>query len=253
MACICVNEPKRFLSGGSCLHHTAMTYSFVTQPASSTSYADYTRRRTYRRSRVTMSCAAGSQRFRNASSFSRAGIPHAGKLRAEIWHANVSENPFAHAADRTEYHSYFTLPSRFAATLLASAMPAPATARLGRLQLQGGGEATEGPNAMGSNVPTIEESGDDSGRSRWGPAVDPSMRFRDSPSTLVGSTLAADDHSEQRTLGDHIYESGVPSGGCRRACHPALRPGRRRRRSSCSSLAESTTGHYGPPMLTNAH
>jgi len=74
-------------------------------------------------------------------------------------------------------------------------MPAPATARLGRLQLQGGGEATEGPNAMGSNVPTIEESGDDSGRSRWGPAVDPSMRFRDSPSTLVGSTLAADDHS----------------------------------------------------------
>ena len=87
MACICYNEPKRFLSGGSCLHHTAMTYSFVTQPASSTSYADYTRRRTYRRSRVAMSCAAGSQRFRNASSFSRAGIPHAGKLRAEIWHA----------------------------------------------------------------------------------------------------------------------------------------------------------------------
>ena len=148
-----------------------------------------------------MSCAAGSQRFRNASSFSRAGIPHAGKLRAEIWHANVSENPFAHAADRTEYHSYFTLPSRFAATLLASAMPAPATARLGRLQLQGGGEATEGPNAMGSNVPTIEELGDDSGRSRWGPAVDPSMRFRDSPSTLVGSTLAADDHEERLTWG----------------------------------------------------
>jgi hypothetical protein len=87
MACICVHEPKRFLSGGSCLHRTAMTYSFVTLPASSTSYADYTRRRTYRRSRVTMSCAAGSQRFRNASSFSRAGIPHAGKLRAEIWHA----------------------------------------------------------------------------------------------------------------------------------------------------------------------
>ena len=87
MACICVNELKRFLSGDFWLHHSVMTYSFVTQPASSTSYADYTRRRTYRRSRVTMSCAAGSQRFRNASSFSRAGIPHAGKLRAEIWHA----------------------------------------------------------------------------------------------------------------------------------------------------------------------
>ena len=59
MACICVNEPKRFLSGGSCLHHTAMTYSFVTQPASSTSYADYTRRLTYRRSKVTVGRAAG--------------------------------------------------------------------------------------------------------------------------------------------------------------------------------------------------
>jgi len=80
-------------------------------------------------------------------------------------------------------------------------MPAPATARLGRLQSQRGGEATEGPNAMGSNVPTIEELGDDSGRSRWGPAVDPSMRFRDSPSTLVGSTLAADDHEERLTWG----------------------------------------------------
>ena len=87
MACICVNELKRFLSGDFWLHHSVMTYSFVTQPASSTSYADYTRRLTYRRSRVTMSCAAGSQRFRNASSFSRAGIPHAGKLRAEIWQA----------------------------------------------------------------------------------------------------------------------------------------------------------------------
>ena len=243
MACICVNEPKRFLSGGSCLHHTAMTYSFVTQPASSTSYADYTRRRTYRRSRVTMSCAAGSQRFRNASSFSRAGSPHAGKLRAEIWHANVSENPFAHAADRTEYHSYFTLPSRFAATLLASAMPAPATARLGRLQLQGGGEATEGPNAMGSNVPTIEESGDDSGRSRWGPAVDPSMRFRDSPSTLVGSTLAADDHSLRATNVGGSYlriwsalrrlQAGMPS------CHTA------RAAASTEQLEQPGRVHHG--------
>ncbi len=52
IACICVNEPKRSLSGGSCLHHTAMTYSVVTQPASSTPYADCTRRLTYRRSRV---------------------------------------------------------------------------------------------------------------------------------------------------------------------------------------------------------
>jgi hypothetical protein len=40
-----------------------------------------------------------------------------------------------------------------------SAMPAPATASLGRLQTQGNGEATAGPNWMGPNVHTVEESG----------------------------------------------------------------------------------------------
>ena len=132
-------------------------------------------------------------------------------------------------------------------------MPAPATARLGRLQLQGGGEATEGPNAMGSNVPTIEESGDDSGRSRWGPAVAPSMRSGESPFSGVGSALTAHDQRDERR--GFICESGVHCGGCRLPCHPAIRPGPRRRRSSWSSLAESTTGHhdYGAPiMLANA-
>jgi hypothetical protein len=40
-----------------------------------------------------------------------------------------------------------------------SAMPAPATASLGRLQTQGNGEATAGPNWMGPNVHTVEDSG----------------------------------------------------------------------------------------------
>ena len=44
MVCTCVGELKRLLSGGSCT--TLMTYSFVTQPASSTSCAHYTRRLT---------------------------------------------------------------------------------------------------------------------------------------------------------------------------------------------------------------
>ena len=39
---------------------TLMTYRFVSQPASSTSYAHYTRRLTYRRSRVTVGCATAS-------------------------------------------------------------------------------------------------------------------------------------------------------------------------------------------------
>jgi len=42
---------------------------------------------------------------------------------------------------------------------LLSAMPAPATAGLGRLQAQENGEATAGPNGLVPNVPTVEESG----------------------------------------------------------------------------------------------
>ena len=50
MVCTCVNELKRLLSGGSCT--TLMTYSFVMQPASSTSFAHYTRRLTNMWSRL---------------------------------------------------------------------------------------------------------------------------------------------------------------------------------------------------------
>ena len=98
MACLCVNELRRLLSGGSCFHdaddlplrlasgifslvcalHAAADVSevesirrlrgcvvmiwdrFFSQPASSTSYAHCTRRLTYRRSRVSVRCAAGS-------------------------------------------------------------------------------------------------------------------------------------------------------------------------------------------------
>ena len=42
---------------------------------------------------------------------------------------------------------------------LLSAMPAPATASLGRLQAQGNGEATAGPNGLRPNVRTVQESG----------------------------------------------------------------------------------------------
>ena len=59
MASICVYETMRFLSGGSCFHDL-MTYRFVSQPASSTSYEHYTRRLTDRRSRVTVPCTAAS-------------------------------------------------------------------------------------------------------------------------------------------------------------------------------------------------
>jgi hypothetical protein len=134
-------------------------------------------------------------------------------------------------------------------------MPAPATARLGRLQLQGGGEATEGPNAMGSNVPTIEELGDDSGRSRWGPAVDPSMRFRDSPSTLVGSTLAADDHEERLTWG--IISTNLECPPAVAGWHAILPYGPGSGVDGAAGAAWQSPPRdiidYGPPMLPNAH
>jgi hypothetical protein len=118
MACICVNEPKRVLSGGSCLHRTAMTYSFVTLPASSTSYADYTRRLTYRRSKVTVGRAAGLQRFRNASSFSRPAFPTQGTRGQKSGRQSVAENPFAHAEARMACKYHFKPLRRFSAALL---------------------------------------------------------------------------------------------------------------------------------------
>jgi len=159
MACICVIELKRFLSGDFWLHHSVMTYSFVTQPASSTSYADYTRRLTYRRSKVTVGRAAGLQRFRNASSFSRPAFPTQGTRGQKSGRQSVAENPFAHAEARMACKYHFMPVRRFSAALLFSAMTAPATARLGRLPTQGDGEATALPNVMGLNVPTVEESG----------------------------------------------------------------------------------------------
>ena len=58
-ACVCANELQRFLSGGSCFHDTD-DFPLRLAPASSTSYAHYTRRLTDRRSRVTVPCTAAS-------------------------------------------------------------------------------------------------------------------------------------------------------------------------------------------------
>jgi hypothetical protein len=100
---------------------TLKTYRFDSQPASSTSYAHYTRRQTDRRSRIHVDCTAGSrQRFANASSFSRAGIPHAGNTREKnSGRQSVAGNPCAHTDDRMGCIDHFTLLKRFSATPLA--------------------------------------------------------------------------------------------------------------------------------------
>jgi hypothetical protein len=96
MVCTCVNELKRLQSGGCCT--TLMTYSFVTQPASSTSCAHYARRLTYRRPRVTVGCAAGSQTTCERFFLLPGRHPHSGKTREQkSGRQTLAENPFPHA------------------------------------------------------------------------------------------------------------------------------------------------------------
>ena len=115
MVCSCVNELTRLLSGGSCT--TLMTYSFVTQPASSTSCAHYTRRLTNWRPRGTVGCATGSQRLGNASTFSSAGVPHSGNTRElKYGRQSVAENPFSRTEEPMACTRHVVLLARFSAT-----------------------------------------------------------------------------------------------------------------------------------------
>ena len=107
-----------------------------------------------------MGCAAGSHRLGNASFFSQAGIPHLGNTREQ----NSGRQSVAEIRvplSKIGWHVQITLcySDDFQQRFLVSAMPAPATDRRGRLPTQGDGDATARPNAMGPNVPTIEESG----------------------------------------------------------------------------------------------
>ena len=104
MVCTCVNELKRLQSGGSCT--TLMTYSFVTQPASSTSCAHYARRLTYRRPRVTVGCAAGSQTTCERFFLLPGRHPHSGKTREQkSGRQTLAENPFSNADRLDRFYS----------------------------------------------------------------------------------------------------------------------------------------------------
>ena len=80
--------------------------------------------------------------------------------RAEIWQGKASLK-IRFPLSKIGWHVQITwcYTDDFQQRFLVSAMPAPATARLGRLPTQGDGDATAQPNAMGPNVPTIEGSG----------------------------------------------------------------------------------------------
>ena len=130
------------------------------------------------------------------------------------------------------WHALITLHNAngFPRRSLLSAMPAPATASLGRLQTQRIGEATEGPDGLWPNVRTVEESG------RCQPPSSLRTGFRavhevGEKSALGVRVLHCPRPESQGTSGIPTCESGAPSGGCMLPCNPAMRPGPRRRRS----------------------
>ena len=133
---------------------TLMTYRFVSQPASSTSNAHYTRRLTDRRSRVTVESDRGLHgclvTIGNACSFSRAGIPHLGTPERRNL-AGKASLKIRWPMPKTGWHVMITLhySNDFPRRSWLSAMPAPVTASLGRLQMQGNGEGRQGRMGWG--------------------------------------------------------------------------------------------------------
>ena len=114
---------------------------------------------------------------------------------------SVAENPLAHAEDRIACNDHFTLLKRFSATLLAVG-----DARSGHGQSRPSPDAGEwrraaGPNGMGPNVHTVEESGRCQHLSSLGTDFRASMRLGSSPLSGVESTPLP------TTLGDERRES----------------------------------------------
>ena len=158
MACICVNDPKRFLSGGSCFHDTVDlplrletgVFNIVCALHAAADGSEVESDRGMHGCLVTI-----VERF-----FILSGrhSPPGNTRGKKSGRQSVAENPLAHAEDRMACNDHFTLLKRFSATLLAVGDAPPATASLGRLQAQECRRAA-GPNGLVPNVPTVEESG----------------------------------------------------------------------------------------------
>ena len=190
-----------------------------------------------------MGCAAGSHRLGNASSFSRAGIPHAGNTREKkSGRQSVAENPLAHAEDRIACNDHFTLLKRFSATLLVVG-----DARSGHGQSRPSPDAGEwrraaGPNGMGPNVHTVEESGRCQHLSSLGTDFRAVHAVMESPFSGVESTPLPRPPSQGTSGGIPANLEDPPAVT---GCHVTLRcsPGLDVEGASWSSERETTTGH----------
>ena len=159
MACICVNEPKRFLSCGSCFHDTddlplrlaTGVFNLVCALHAAADVSEVESDRGLRDCLVTI--------VERLFILSGRHPPPGNTREKKSGRQSVAENPLAHAEDRIACNDHFTLLKRFSATLLAVG-----DARSGHGQSRPSPDAGEwrraaGPNGMGPNVHTVEESG----------------------------------------------------------------------------------------------
>ena len=230
IACICVNEPKRFLSCGSCFHDTddlplrlaTGVFNLVCALHAAADVSEVESDRGLRDCLVTI--------VERLFILSGRHPPPGNTREKKSGRQSVAENPLAHAEDRIACNDHFTLLKRFSATLLAVG-----DARSGHGQSRPSPDAGEwrraaGPNGMGPNVHTVEESGRCQHLSSLGTdfcavhEVGKLSPFSEVESTPLPTTRA-------RNVGGHTCESGGPSGGYRLPCQPAKRPGPRRRKS----------------------
>ena len=119
MACICVNEPMRFLSGGSCFHDTddfplrlaTGVFNLVCALHAAADGSEVESDRELHGCLVTIS----ERLFILSGRHSPPGNTRDKKSGRQ----SVAENPFAHAEDRMACNDHFTLLNRVSATLLA--------------------------------------------------------------------------------------------------------------------------------------
>ena len=159
MACICANEPKRFLSGGSCFRETddlpirlaTSVFNLVCALHAAADGSEVESDRGLHGCLVTI----GERFFILSGRHSPPGNTREKKSGRQ----SVAENPLARAEDRMACNDHFTLLKCFSATLLAVG-----DARSGHGQSRPSPDAGEwrraaGPNGMGPHVHTVEESG----------------------------------------------------------------------------------------------
>jgi hypothetical protein len=191
MACICANELKRFLSGGCCFRETddlplRLATSVFNLVCALHAAADG--------SVVESECGLHgclvtiwdrffllSGRHAPRCEPERRNLGGKASLKNRLPMPKIGWHVMITLQVGTKRYQVGTQ-NGFSDAPCLSAMPAPATASLGRLQTQGNGEATAGPNGNGGRTYVLYKSqGDASRRPRWGPAFAPSVRLGSSP------------------------------------------------------------------------